>query len=359
MQQQNYNQPQVIQEDEIDLKELFKTIWSRKFFMSIFTIVVTVCSIVYVLFIATPIYEAKAVIEIGYFNKDGKKELIDDTARLTQELNVIFIDSQKSSSLEKNASIDHISIVKNNKDFMEITANGISNESSVREIETAMSYIQDKHKKAIDERVKNIEIQIKNIDREIELTKTNRLQRLDEDIAMIKEYSIPLLDKKIEIVENDIKEYENQLKITNESIRKTQNTNPTLSALSIMDKRDLETRISSARIKILDMQKEKESIIKITMPQLLRDRDKILNIDLVQLQEKKELLSFSIEPHNYQNTEVVGEIMTNNYPIKPKKKLVVTVAFVTAFILAIFLVFFMEFVKGFKEEEDKNSSKIS
>jgi uncharacterized protein involved in exopolysaccharide biosynthesis len=49
---------------------------------------------------------------------------------------------------------------------------------------------------------------------------------------------------------------------------------------------------------------------------------------------------------------VVGEYIAKDYPIKPKKRLIVTVAFVTGFILSIFLVFFIEFIKGFKEEEN-------
>jgi uncharacterized protein involved in exopolysaccharide biosynthesis len=56
-----------------------------------------------------------------------------------------------------------------------------------------------------------------------------------------------------------------------------------------------------------------------------------------------------MEPYNYKNTETVGNIMTNDYPIKPKKTLIVVVAFVTGIILSIFLVFFLEFIRNEKE----------
>lgn len=56
-------------------------------------------------------------------------------------------------------------------------------------------------------------------------------------------------------------------------------------------------------------------------------------------------------PHNYKNTEVVGKIIINDSAIKPKKKLIVIVAFITGLILSIFLVFLIEFIRGFKEEE--------
>ena len=58
-----------------------------------------------------------------------------------------------------------------------------------------------------------------------------------------------------------------------------------------------------------------------------------------------------ILPVNIKETKLLGKIILNDYAIKPKKKLIVVVAFVTGLILSIFLVFFMEFIKGFREEE--------
>ena len=50
-------QEKYLQEDEIDLRELFKTIWARRFFVIAFTLVVTVLAAVYA-YTKTPIYEA-------------------------------------------------------------------------------------------------------------------------------------------------------------------------------------------------------------------------------------------------------------------------------------------------------------
>ncbi|WP_323594855.1 Wzz/FepE/Etk N-terminal domain-containing protein [Aliarcobacter butzleri] len=53
-------------------------------------------------------------------------------------------------------------------------------------------------------------------------------------------------------------------------------------------------------------------------------------------------------------TKQIGDIIISNEPInKPKKTLIVIVAFVTGFILSIFLVFFIEFVRSLKKEEIK------
>ncbi len=69
--------------------------------------------------------------------------------------------------------------------------------------------------------------------------------------------------------------------------------------------------------------------------------------------EEKTALSLLLNKRNYNNSEVVGRILTNDYPIKPKKKLIVVVAFIAGFILSIFLVFIMN---AFRKEEGKTTA---
>ena len=63
------NNNQIIQEDEIDLRELFITIWNKKIFIMAFTSIVTILSIIYA-YSKTPIYEVKSVIRIGYIGQE-------------------------------------------------------------------------------------------------------------------------------------------------------------------------------------------------------------------------------------------------------------------------------------------------
>ncbi|MEA1916098.1 MAG: GNVR domain-containing protein, partial [Campylobacterota bacterium] len=94
----------------------------------------------------------------------------------------------------------------------------------------------------------------------------------------------------------------------------------------------------------------------VIFPQLKRDLLKLTTVDLIELEERKSLIKLSLQPHNFKNTKVIGKIMISDYPIKPKKRLIVVVAFVTGLILSIFLVFFMEFIRGAKEEDAKSSN---
>jgi len=58
-------------------------------------------------------------------------------------------------------------------------------------------------------------------------------------------------------------------------------------------------------------------------------------------------------PHNSKNSEIVGKIITSDSPIKPKKRLIVAVAFIAGLMLSIFLVFI---VNAFKRPEDEKAT---
>lgn len=94
--------------------------------------------------------------------------------------------------------------------------------------------------------------------------------------------------------------------------------------------------ISELESGIIDLQNQKNLLETTTINKLIED---------------KTLIASMLLPYNYKNTAIVGSIMTNDYPVKPKKKLIVAVAFVTGLLLSVFLAFFLEFVSGMKEEE--------
>ena len=67
------NNQKIIQEDEIDLRELFLTLWKKKVFIVLLTFIVTVSSILYINFKPyEPLYQGKLLVEIGeVFNKNN------------------------------------------------------------------------------------------------------------------------------------------------------------------------------------------------------------------------------------------------------------------------------------------------
>ena len=374
----------MLQEDEIDLKELFLTIWKKKSFIAIFTTIITLLAIFYALS-KTPIYEAKAIIEIGSYKENNNIKLLDDTNKLSQTLNVLYIDITKNEK-DRDSWIESIEVLKKQKSFLQIQSYGISNELATSEVEKTFSFIQTEHLKIINEIVEKKNIELKNVERKIVLLKENNLVSIEEDISFLKNSTLknveedikytknvqlPSIEQKIEVLvqkENDLKK---QINLISKNILQTKSQNPALSALDVMEKRNLESALSSLELKLIDMKDSKlniesktlprllrikDDLLNKQLPRLLRDKVKLINVSLVQLYEEKTLIEQSMLPHNYKNTSIVGNIMTNDYSVKPKKKLIVVVAFVTGFILSIFIVFFMEFIAGFKKEEDELSS---
>ena len=308
-----------LEEDEIDLKELFKTIWAKKIFIVIFTLVVTILAGFYA-YSKTPIYEAKALLEIGEYKiNNTTKNSVDDASTLEKKLSTLFVDMEKNLK-DKTSEISNISVVKGLKNFLEIKSESTSNEEAKNEILKVLTFVQNEHEKILDDVKKQKEMELRNIDLQI---------------SDIKSKSVDLIDKKIENNIKNLKSLEEQLKQIDENLKKIDSLNPSLAALKLMEKRDITNSINTITIQNFELESKK---------------DELLKTNLYTLEESKKIIELSLLPHNYKNTQIVGEIMTNDFPTKPKKSLIVAVAFVTGFIISIFLVFFIQFIQGIRKE---------
>ena len=303
-----------LEEDEIDLKELFKTIWAKKIFIVIFTLVVTILAGFYA-YSKTPIYEAKALLEIGEYKiNNTTKNSVDDASTLEKKLSTLFVDMEKNLK-DKTSEISNISVVKGLKNFLEIKSESTSNEEAKNEILKVLTFVQNEHEKILDDVKKQKEMELRNIDLQI---------------SDIKSKSVALIDKKIENNIKNLKSLEEQLKQVDENLKKIDSLNPSLAALKLMEKRDITNSINTITIQNFELESKK---------------DELLTTTLYKLEESKQIAESLLLSHNYKNTQIVGEIMTNDFPTKPKKKLIVAVAFVTGFIISIFLVFLFNFIK--------------
>ena len=155
-------------------------------------------------------------------------------------------------------------------------------------------------------------------------------------ISNIQNDKIVNIEKKIDLYNKNIINLEEQMKSVTETLKNMNTLDYSITALKLMEKRDISNEIIVNKSKLYDFIEQKENIT---------------NIDLNKLLERKKLLETLSLPHNFKNTEVVGNILTDDNPIKPKKALIVVVAFVTGFILAIFIVFVMQFVSSMRKEK--------
>jgi len=280
--QQNSTEQNYYQEDEIDLKELFKVLWLKKNFIIGITAVITLLAGIYA-FNKTPTYEATALVEIGNYknnnnNNNNNNVLVDSVPELVKKLNLLFIDLLKNEK-DREATITSISTVKGTSSFINIKSESTSNKLASNEINKIITYIQNKHQTELENILNNRKSKITSIDRQINTIKNKQLELLSN--------------------KNDLN--------GNEAL---------LNSLQLISMINGELGVQSI-----------SGLIK----------------------EKTEL-GLLLNKRNYKNSEVVGRIITNDYPIKPKKKLIVAIAFIAGFILSIFLVFIMN---AFRKEEDK------
>lgn len=129
MQNQRY-----LQDDEIDLKELFKTLWKYKIFILVFTSMITLIALIYVLLKnPVPIYQGKMYLEIGQIqNKNFAPISIEKVSDLAYILNLEF---------KVNSNIP-----KNTFNLMEITFDNIDKNIINETLTKIKDFVLEKHK---------------------------------------------------------------------------------------------------------------------------------------------------------------------------------------------------------------------
>lgn len=318
-------------EEEIDLRELFRTIAKKKIFIFVFTLATTLLAIIYVNS-KTPIYEAKALIELGSYKVEKirpsdnvaiiEEVSLGNSAQIVKKLSTIYIDLEKNTK-DKEYLITSIAVSKGIASFIDITSEAISNELAEKGINEIVEYLQNESIETLNDAKNKNQSEIKNI---------NLL------ISNIENEKIVNLDKKIELHKENIINLEEQMTYVTQTLKNLNNLDSSIAALKLMEKRDISNEMT---------------INKSTLYDLLETKESLINIDMNKLIERKKVIETLLLPHNIKNTQIVEKILINDNPTKPKKALIIVIAFVTGFILSIFLVFFMSFISNFKKEDDK------
>ncbi|GIT98463.1 Wzz/FepE/Etk N-terminal domain-containing protein [Sulfurovum sp. TSL1] len=345
------NNTQYIEEDKIDLRELFTVLKKRKKLIWGVTALLTIVAAAFV-FTATQWWQVNATLEIGKYidQKTGKEIYLENGSGVSERLKVQYIDVYEHVK-DRDSKIQSINASKKNPQFISITALGKENKLALNEIQKVIDDLQNKHRKIIDEIIANKQSTLDQIDRDIFQVNHNKIPKVTESIEYIRKVQLPSLDKKIVAVESNLK---NSIREKDEAIKNLTSLNgeASLAALRMAQIQGLEYKISENEIKLIDLNNQKQELMSTTLPALEREIESLKRIDLASLQEKRHLTILSMQPHNYKNTKIVGSIITQDKPVKPKKALIIIVAFITGLMLSTFLAFFLEFInQGPKKEE--------
>ncbi|MBE0515658.1 Wzz/FepE/Etk N-terminal domain-containing protein [Sulfurimonas sp.] len=424
-----------IQEDEIDLRELFKILVRYKIFIAVFTILVTLGAIVYALS-KTPIYEVKSNVQVGYIEEN----LIVEPETLVKTLNLVFnVEDKLSSDNEFVSEVTTISANKNLKNFIEIKTEAISNEEALKKNREVVDFIKNSYQPKIEQylteaknsientkraikniddfEIKNIKEQIiilkkhgivkieeeikrlkeqdiKKLQQQIHLLKSQKIVKIDEEIGFSKDFKLKTIEAKIDFHTKKLEEYTQSVNKLYSDIRNAQEaTASTIASIQMVNYQNL---ILNSQNKIEDLKVEKEVILAQTIPNLEREKENITNVSIrdlelqieniknikiaelqrekenisnesirklqhqinvelvskkIKLNEQIDRLNYSITKQNIRNNEVVGDFIVKDYPVKPKRKLIVVVAFVSGLVLSIFMVFLLNFFRDEKAKE--------
>ena len=278
------------EEDEIDLIELWQTLKRHKWAIFITTLIFLIGAVIFIA-ITKPEYEAVATLQIGGQLNGQTMNYFESANKLKEYLYTKYDVSGKYRKKGTRSYIEDVSVPRRIKGFITITAYGPNNKEAIKMLKVAVDEVLKRHGKYYNKIFKFYSKELKSA--------TNEYNFLSKEI-----------DKQTKI-----------LKILSKKQRSLNNSHSVLSALLILQISQLKRNLIS----------EKR--------------------DLFTLKEKINSLKLHMQPPYLVMTKIVGKIYTHNYPVKPKKKLILAVALVSGLFFGIFLAFFIEFIQRAKERE--------
>lgn len=285
------NEPiQIKNEDEIDLKELWKALLKRKKMILFLTGSVTLIAVVYA-FIKTPIYEAKAVLEIGSYTTNINDNTMTNTnmiywieapSTLLKRLEINYIENKTK---ENSAWLDKITFVKGTQSLLELSALGFSKGSASAYLKEIELKIVQRHQKLVDAYVDSVK------------TKMENLNAQKAELLIEKERLVQELDRKSSHLEKFMKE------------------NPAVAAVYSIELNNHAVELKNLKNSIYSINNQVND------------------------------LNLSISPKTLKLTEFIDGISAKEHPVKPKKALIIVIGLVTGIMFSICLVFFLEFIR--------------
>ncbi len=388
--------------DEIDLFELGKKVWRYKKYIFLTTGAASLAAGLYA-FVATPLYKATALVETGYYKNDnGEEILMANTADNVQKLTIKYIDLLKGVE-GLDYKVEKISEVKNNKKFFDIEVVAKSNDTAVKQINKMVEDLASEHQNAINAYIELKKVQLANIERQINFLKNNvivekqqqieyikstQIPRMDRQIAYMKDatipaarreisaiddISIPSVRKNIELNTQRLKKYEAELEKlrTNKNVGESENiilrqmmeqgiynqiSNLEQSIIAFeqqkqvlltKSKPDAQNRLDRlVSVELENMQAEKDILVNDKLPSLQRELVNLQTEELNKLLDQRSLVELALKPYNYQNTQIVSDIVVSRNPVKPKKAIIIAIAFLSSLMLSIFGVLVYDSIKS-------------
>jgi len=302
----------IIEEDEIDLRELFSTIYNNKFKIILFSFIVTSLTIIYTMSIPNS-YKSEVILAPQEQSKGSSLGGLGALAGMAG------ISLGGGSSMDAYSSLS--TIIKNNTfNKMLIEKYDLINKLSKENIDKNLVF-------AMNNRTIYDFFNKSNKDEE-EISKEEQIFELNK---MLKKIISLASDKKTGAITLSVVHQDRFL------------------AKELLEIYLKESTTQLEKLDMLDIDKK----LKYYKEELSNTQDIELKTQLSQLVSslmQKKVLSKASEYYNVRKI-TQPEVAYIKDKTKPKRGLIVVVAFITSIILGIFMVFFLEFIKGTKEEK--------
>ncbi|MDC0597120.1 Wzz/FepE/Etk N-terminal domain-containing protein [Candidatus Pseudothioglobus singularis] len=311
-------------DDEIDLLELLRTLYSSKKLIILITLASALLAFAY-LSQKEAEYQSTVILEVGTYDlTNGEKKLVEPVSSLIQKLKINEI-SKQLNELNFNSIEDH---------FLEIDVTSPSPEFNENLINEAIRFAQESHAESLDNIVNSFSEKIVTIDNEI------KYQQESQKLIAIKaiktlDINIPALETKIKNLLELIPEEENNLLLLESNpsaLLQRTSSSPTLQEVIFSYKLlAIDTRSELALLK-----QEKEAL---EMQVKSNAEGEFTSEELFILNQEKEALEMQVKLAKDQtnSTQPIRELVTSE--IKPKQLLTILIGTILGFIFSVFIVF--------------------
>jgi LPS O-antigen subunit length determinant protein (WzzB/FepE family) len=311
-------------DDEIDLIELLRTLYSSKKLIIIVTLAFSLLAVIYTTQKEVG-YQSTVILEVGSYNLiNGEKKLVGPVSNLIKKLKINQI-SQQLDGLNYKSIEDH---------FLQINYTSPSPEFNEKLINEAIIFAQESYAETLDNIVNSFSEKIMAIDNEMKYQKESQKLIAINAIKTI-DIKIPALESKIKFLLELIPEEENNLlllKSDPSALLQRASSSPTLQQI-IYSYNEKAINIKS---QIQNLQQEKDTL-ELQVKSIAEGE--IASEELFKLQQEKDALELQVKLVKDQKstTQPIREVETSE--IKTKTLLIILIGTIFGFIFSFFIVF--------------------
>lgn len=219
------NNTQYIEEDKIDLRELFSILKKQKKLISVVTLLFTLLALVYV-FIAKPVYQVKTMIEVGQIDEKP----IDNINNIQQKLSYVYKVNVKGNKM-KLPRVKSISVPKKSTSIISVIIHGNNNEEAVKYVEAMIDNIETAYREKtnaftnnqkelisfIQEDIKYNNNDVEQMQEALDTYSQKIISLKSEDAALAGIYALQIGQKHTEL--QNIKKYISELKTKEQKLK--------------------------------------------------------------------------------------------------------------------------------------------